>query len=58
MYILAVRNVGTSMFLECYIIKGRVNGRVVIALAQQSFQDKSPQLLTFVVVLIQRKYPL
>jgi len=27
--ILAVRNVGTSMFLECYIIKGRVNGRVV-----------------------------
>ncbi len=39
------------MFLECYIIKGRVNGRVVIALAQQSFQDKSPQLLTFVVVV-------
>lgn len=28
-----------------------MNGRVVIALVQQSYQDKYPQLLTFVVVV-------
>lgn len=39
-------------------IKGRVKGRVVSESIEQSYQDKYQQLLTFVEVLIQRKYPL